>query len=178
VEWRATGRASAAAAPPPPVVLARRALSRLDLPSPLIGASPPLGRTQLVRLPIWLWVERSAWRVRQATAAVPGVSVTATATPTAVTWRMGDGKTVVCRGRGTEFPSGGDPALPSPTCGHTYDRSSAAQPAATYRVSATLTWTVAWEGGGQAGSFPPLMTTATAALRVAESQALVIAPSG
>jgi hypothetical protein len=163
VEWRAAGTPTDAAAPPPPIVLARRALNRLDLPSPSIGASPRLDRTQL------------AWRARHATAAAPGVSVTATAIPTTVTWRTGDGATVVCRGPGTQFPPGGDPARPSPTCGHTYHRSSAAQPAAAYRLSATVTWTVTWAGGGQAGSFPPLTTTTTAAVRVAESQALVTA---
>jgi hypothetical protein len=40
---------------------------------------------------------------------------------------MGDGSQVVCRGPGTPY-SGGDPARPSPDCGHTYQQSSARQP--------------------------------------------------
>jgi hypothetical protein len=38
-----------------------------------------------------------------------------------------------------------------------------------------VTWTVAWTGGGQAGTVPGLTTTSTAAIRVVEVQAVVTA---
>ena len=99
--------------------------------------------------------------------------MTATATPVRVTWSLGDGSTVVCRGPGTPFPAGGDPKAASPDCGHTYRRSSAGQPGEAFRVTAAITWSITWAGGGQAGELPALETAGVAALRVAESQALV-----
>jgi hypothetical protein len=103
---------------------------------------------------------------------VPGESVTATATPVSVTWHPGDGSTVTCQGAGTPYTSADNPAA-SPDCGHTYTSSSAGQPGGAFQATATITWDITWQGGGGAGgALPPLFTTATAAFRVAESQAL------
>lgn len=161
-------------APPAPGVLAARARALLVLPLPAIESSPPPGSLQLTRLPIWLWISPVAWASQAKTAAVPGESVTATATPASVTWRMGDGSTVTCHGPGTPY-SGGNPAAASPTCGYTYERSSAGQPGGAYRVTATITWDITWKATGRAGgSLPPLHTAGAAQFRVAESQALNI----
>jgi hypothetical protein len=138
------------------------------LPAPTIAANP-VG-DQLVNLPTWLWL--SAWQPVSATASVPGVSVTAVAMPTSVSWSMGDGAVVTCAGSGTPFRPGGDPRAPSPDCGHTYRISSANQPGQAFPVTATVHWTVTWSGAGQSGTFPDLTTTGNAAFRVAESQAL------
>ena len=156
--------------PPPPVVLARQARNQLQLSGPRIDANPSPQREQLTFLPTWLWV--TGWVPVSATAAVPGESVSATATPTRVSWSMGDGTTVVCRGSGTPYRAGDDPRAASPDCGHTYRSSSAGQPGGAYPVTATVTWSVTWTGGGQAGALPALTTTSGAAFRVAESQAL------
>lgn len=149
--------------------LARRAHSQLTLAVPSIAASP-VG-DQLVNLPTWLWLD-GGWAPVSATAAVPGVSVTATATPTSVTWAMGDGQTVTCTEPGTPFVAGRDPRMGSPDCGYTYRRSSAAQPGQVFAVSATVNWTVTWAGAGQEGTFPDLKSTGNAQFRVAESQSL------
>ena len=177
IVWLRTGHGGGPP-PPPPVVLARRARSRLVLSPPQIDASPAPGADQLVNLPTWLWIQRSAWRPVSATASVPGVSVTARAAPKQVTWTMGDGSTVVCRGAGTPYRSKDDPHAPSPDCGHTYRRSSAGQPSGAYPVSATITWEIRWSGGGQSGTFPALTTTANAQFPVAESQAVNTASQG
>lgn len=161
-----------------PVVVARQAVSRLRLVAPVIAASPAVGRAQLVSLPTWLWIQSGSWAAQSATASAPGVSVTATARPVSVTWSLGDGSTVVCDGPGTPFPSGADPRSASPDCGHTYQRSSADQPGEAFRVTATVTWSVAWVGGGESGDLPELETVGVAALRVAESQALVTGDAG
>ena len=158
-------------APPAPVVLAWRAVSRLNLPSPVIRVNPT--GQQLVHLPTWLWLGANSWRARSASAQVPGVAVTATATPQQVVWSMGDGTTVTCTGPGTAWRDGTAPAKPSPTCGHTYQQPSAGQPDQAFRVTATVTWSIGWTGGGQAGALPAMQTTATTALQVAESQAVV-----
>lgn len=155
---------------PSPAELAAQARSQLRLPSATIMANP--AGEQLVGLPTWLWLDRGSWTEVSATASVPGVSVTAAARPTAVSWSMGDGTVVSCSGPGTAFPTGGDPRRASPDCGHTYSWPSADQPNQAYPLSATVHWAVTWSGSGQAGTFPGMTTTAIAALRVAESQAL------
>jgi hypothetical protein len=118
-----------------------------------------------------MWLS-SGWGPVSATATVPGVSVTATATPTSVVWSMGDGSTVTCTDAGTPFSPGTAPTASSPDCGHTYRTSSASQAGQAFPVSATVYWTVTWAGAGQGGVFPDLTTTGNAAFRVAESQAL------
>ncbi len=164
--------APAGGLPVSPAVLAQTAVKHLALQSPLIEASPPVGVDQLVNVPTWLWLA-GPWNPVQATAAVPGVSVTATAFPQLVTWRMGDGSVVVCHGPGTPFGSGDNPAAPSPTCGHTYRESSASAPGGVFKVTATITWNVTWAGGGGNGAFGGLTTTAAVQMPVAESQAIV-----
>ncbi|MFC6867011.1 hypothetical protein [Haloechinothrix salitolerans] len=129
-----------------------------------------------MNLPTWLWLDRDQWRSQTATASVPGVSITATATPRSVTWSMGDGSTVKCRDAGTPFPPGGDSEAASPDCGHTYRQSSQGQTNNTYPVTATVHWTVRWSGARQGGTLPGLTTTSTASFAVAESQALNNAP--
>jgi hypothetical protein len=128
---------------------------------------------QLTNLPTWLWINPAEWVPQSKTATVPGESVTATATPVSVTWHPGDGSTVTCQGAGTPYTSADNPASPSPDCGHTYTTSSAGHPGGAFTATATITWDVTWHGaGGAGGALPPLFTTAVAAFRVAESQAL------
>jgi hypothetical protein len=168
--------AAARAAAPAPAVLAQAAESRLGLGSPVIQASPAVGLDQLVHVPTWLWLA-GPWAPVRATAAVPGEQVTATATPQRVTWHMGDGSMVTCRGPGTPYQPSGNPAAPSPTCGHTYARSSAAAPGGKFTVTATITWDVTWAGGGGGGAFPGLVTTSAVRVPVAQSQAIVTGPA-
>ncbi|PKV95539.1 hypothetical protein ATK30_6462 [Amycolatopsis echigonensis] len=169
--WIPDGRAPAPGPvpPPSPAELAQAARSQLRLPSPSIAANPR--GDQLVTLPTWLWLS-SGWDQQSATAAVPGVSVTAIAKPTSLVWSMGDGSTVTCENGGTPFPAGGDPKAASPDCGHTYRTSSAGQPNNAYPVTATVHWSISWSGADQSGTFPDMTTAANAAFRVAESQAL------
>ncbi|MFB9320102.1 hypothetical protein [Cryptosporangium minutisporangium] len=129
--------------------------------------------TQLVGLPVWLWVPQQWWAARSASASVPGLTVTATAVPDRIVWQTGDGNQVVCRGPGTPWRPGMDAAKPSPTCGHTYRSPSSAQPGGKFRVVATVVWRVTWAGGGQSGTEPALGTSTTTTLRVGESQALL-----
>lgn len=155
---------------PDPAVLARQARNEVHLPSTRIVLSPT--GQQLVNLPTWLAITRPGYTAQSASAAVPGESVTATATPTSVVWSTGDGTTVTCHGPGTVYTTSDDPSSSSPTCGHTYRVSSANQPGGVFVVTATVQWSVAWAGGGQRGTFPDLTTTATVRVPVAESQAL------
>jgi hypothetical protein len=150
-----------------PAVLAQQAVDSLRLPTPVIAASP--ADMQLVRLPVWLWLEGSSWESQSASASVPGLTVTAVAEPTQVSWSMGDGSTVVCDGPGTTRTRGMDPKASSPDCGHTYTQPSSNR----LRVTATVSWRVTWSGGGASGSIPGMTTTAAVSWSVTESHALV-----
>jgi hypothetical protein len=168
--WIPDGQAPGAAPLPSPEELAEQARSRLRLPSPVIASSP--AGTQLVWLPTWLWLDRATWQPQSATASVPGVSVTATATPVSAFWVMGDGFTVTCTGPGTPFPAHGDPRAPSPDCGHIYHRASAGVAGERFPATATVSWRIAWAGAGSSGTFPDMTTSVSASFRVAEAQAL------
>jgi hypothetical protein len=160
--------------PPAPVVrlVALHATSRLVLPKLTTQASP--AGAQLVRLPSWWWTAPASWRVESATASVPGISVTATATPYKAVWNAGDGSnTVTCAGPGTVWKPGGDPMAASPTCGHTYQRSSASAAGGAFSLTATVHWRITWTGGGTNGTEPDLRTTTTTPVRVAESQTVI-----
>jgi hypothetical protein len=155
-----------------PEALAQLARRYLPLPPPGIQTSPAASSDQIVNVPTWLWVDPATWGPRSATASVPNESATVTATPVSVTWTMGDGSQVVCRGSGTPYTEG-DPARPSPTCGHTYLRSSARQPGLRYPVTATTTWRITWTATGvvsASGTLAPLLRTSSTTLRVAEVQ--------
>lgn len=165
--WIATGGAG-----PSPEALARAAYGRLRLPAPVIVVSP-VG-DQLVNLPSWLAVSGASWGPRSASASVPGVSVTATATPVRVVWSLGDGSRVVCAGPGAVYSASVSPGAASPTCGHTYRRTSSALPGGVYRLTATVQWTVTWTGAGQQGAFPGLTTTSSRLVRVREAPAVNI----
>jgi hypothetical protein len=149
--------------------LSRIARARLRLPAPRIAASP--AGEQLVNLPTWLWLS-GGWAPVSATASVPGVAVTAVATPTSAVWSMGDGAVVRCAGPGTAFGAGVDPASASPDCGYTYRSSSARQPGQVFPIGVTVYWTVTWSGAGQSGTFADLTTSSSTSVRVAEAQAL------
>lgn len=148
--------------------LITQSIAELHLPRPQIRLNPAAPAPQVVFVPTWLWVDPVVWNSRSATAAVPGLSITAVATPIAVRWETGDGGGATC-GQGTAWTPGTDPAAASPDCGHTYTVSSRSQADGMFTVTATITWKVTWSGGGQTGTEPALTSTSTAQVRVAES---------
>jgi hypothetical protein len=106
---------------------------------------------------------------------VPNESATVVATPLSVTWSMGDGSKVICRGPGVPYNPAEPPDSQHTTCSHTYRRSSAGQPGERYSVSATTTWALSWTATGAvtaSGTLPPLQRTSTTTVRVAEAQAI------
>lgn len=158
---------------PSPAQLAAWAVQQLNLSGPDIQTSPPAGAEQVVGLPTWLWtpVTAATWGSHSATAAVPGASVTATATAQRIVWDLGDGTTITCDGPGTPYRPGMDPRAASRTCGHTYVASSAGQPDQAYPVTATTTWSVTWVGAGAEGQLTVQRSSRTT-LRVVEAQAI------
>ncbi|WP_245997260.1 hypothetical protein [Streptomyces armeniacus] len=159
----------------PAEVVVQRAVTELRLPKPVPRTSPAEDFTQVVHVPTWMWVERDGWGPVSETAEVEGVRVTATAMPRKAVWQIGDGHSVVCRGPGTPWAEGFDAGASSPDCGHTYRRSSTAEPDGKFRAKVTVTWDVAWRGAGQAGTVPGMAMTAELRLAVDEVQAVVSA---
>ncbi len=160
---------------PSPEVVARQAVSQLELPSPLIRMNPDVNAAQVVRVPTWLWIEQAEWRPVSKTAEVPGVVVTATATPQRVLWSMGDGGSTACAGPGTPYSVRYPAASVSPDCGYVYRRPSAGEPGEAFTVTATVVWNVVWQGGGKGGTIPGLRSTSQVPVRVTEVQGLVVA---
>lgn len=158
-----------------PVAVANEARDSLRLPDPGIATSPGADGPVLVQVPVWLWVEEDTWRPESAEAAVPGGSVSVTATPSTAKWSMGDGSTVSCEGPGVPFVVGrDDPAAASPECGHTYTRASVGEADGVYGLGLEVTWEVTWESSdGDGGELDPLVTSADAEVTVVESHGLV-----
>jgi hypothetical protein len=152
--------------------LADRAVDALRLTAPpiRINPPPPAGRpgpvVQIAFVASWVWLDAATWTSHTATASVPGLSVTATATPVRLTLSTEDGDPVVCKGAGTPWTPQADPEAASPTCGHTYTRQGR------YTLTATVTWNVTWVGGAESGNVPALTTVSTLPVDVVEPQAL------
>jgi hypothetical protein len=144
-------------------------MQRLRLDGAQIAMAPPAASV-LVHVPVWLWTPVSAvtWGPASATAAVAGLSVTATARATRIVWQMGDGHAVTCTGPGTPYQASYGAAA-SPTCGYVYQRASAHQPGGAFTLTATTTWQVDWTGGGQAGALTTTRTS-TSRVRIGELQ--------
>jgi hypothetical protein len=168
------GTAGPSAVAVDPQVVAQQAYAQLSLRKPVLALSP--SSFQVVGVPTWLWVDGGGWVPQSATVSVPGVTVTATATPVSVSWDLGEGgQTVLCRGPGTPFTSRSDPAASSPDCGYLYRRPSAGRPGGTFTVRATMHWQVAWQAKGAPGqgAFPDLTSQSSVQVQVSEVQALV-----
>jgi hypothetical protein len=155
-------------------VVARRAVEKLALPKPVIRTSPDEDDVQVVGIPTWMWVQRSTWLPVTETAEVPGLRVTATASPRKAVWSMGESGAVTCTGPGTPYSGKFRPEEPSPDCGYTYRMSSLAEPGRVFAVSVQVTWDVEWRGGGRGGRVPGLVIAAERAIEVDEVQAVVV----
>ncbi|GAA2418146.1 ATP/GTP-binding protein [Streptomyces mauvecolor] len=154
VSWIPDG--GPAAPPVDPEVLAHRAVDSMKLVGPDI-ASPQAAGTYAVGVPMWLWVNQSptTFGPNTATASAGAVTVSATAKVASITWKFGDGTSVTCNGPGTVYQASSG-MKPSPTCGHTFAKSSAGQSGQKFALTATSTWQVDWTvtaGAVDAGQF-------------------------
>ena len=154
-----------------PGELAAQAVDQMALKGPAIHITVPSDRIGLVGVPVWLWtdVTPTTWGPNAATASVPGLSITATAQATSITWDMGDGTTVSCPSAGTPYVTGG---IHSPTCEHVYAVTSAGQPDDAFTITGTTTWEVTWVGGGTSGALT-VTRSASTTVRIGEMQVLV-----
>ena len=124
----------------------------------------------LVNIETYMWLTNAPpdGEVGPWSMSVPGLTVTAWATASDITWRMGDGTEKTCPLTRDEAS-----AMAAP-CSHTYRASSAEQPDQRYQGEASLTYDVRWQASGLGvldGSIDALRT-GTFSLAVAEAQAI------
>ncbi|WP_243398975.1 hypothetical protein [Cryobacterium zongtaii] len=174
--------------PPPgittltPGQAARSLVASFALTGITVGFAPDptvAGSKSYVGVPIWMWAANPtplSYGPYVQSTTLGGVTITATAQVSSIVWNMGDGTTVACANAGTPFVVAYG-AVDSPTCGHRYARTSAAQPGGTFPITATSQWQVSWEGGGESGVIP-LTTTATSAVRINEIQSVNVGAGG
>lgn len=147
--------------------LARRAQDQLAIRYPEPRTSPGFGIDQIVGIETWMWIDAATWQPVSATASIPGLSVSATATPRQVTWDMGDATTVVCEGPGTPYDAERPIVDQSSDCTHVYQRRGA------HVASATVVWSVAWRSSdGTSGSLADASRTTQFPMTVVERQAV------
>jgi hypothetical protein len=176
IMWFPTPPAPSAAGVTPSQV-AQVAIGRMNLSAISIGITPGTGsgRVGLVGVPVWMWVQSPSPQTFgpvSASASAGGMTITATAHVSAVTWDMGDGTHVTCTGPGTPYVPA-DGMRKSPTCGHVFAASSAGQPGGQFTVTATSQWVVTWSGAGQSGTIQLPGLSRSTNITIGEAQVLV-----
>jgi hypothetical protein len=151
----------------------QQAIDRLRILQPSIAANPSLNTRQVVHVPVWWWIEPGWWTTRTASASVRGLTITARAEPVTVTWYAGDGTSTTCTGPGTPWTGKASPIAASPTCGHTYTKTSASSPDGHFQLRVVVIWKITWAGGGLNGTEPSATTTASAAVAVTEFRSVI-----
>lgn len=172
-----------------PRVAAQRVVRTMGFVAPGLGVSPYVQSAQhvgIVNVPVWMWVVDpgpTTTGPQTKTAALGGVSITATGTVDHIDWEMGAGKTVTCKDAGTPFTSSMAAGkslkdMPSsPTCGFKYSKSSRCTKSGSYTVTATAYWTVHWTGGGMQGDIP-LNFSRSIPLQVTDLRPVLVDPDG
>lgn len=174
VTWIPDGADPAAPAIDPEIV-AQRAVDSMKLVGPKV-ASPRAAGKYVVGMPMWMWVDQTptTYGPNTATATAGGVTVSATATVTAITWDMGDGTApVVCHGPGTPYRASMGKAS-SPDCGHLYETTSATADGGRFQGLATATWTIEWQVTGGTGDAGQLTETRETPFTVAVHEVQVL----
>ncbi|MFD8738194.1 hypothetical protein ACFV06_25235 [Streptomyces sp. NPDC059618] len=141
---------------PTPDVLAAYAYDKIKVPGTEIEAKPATRST--VNLPTWVWLDRGTFKEVKVRAelAAAGVWAETTAKPVALHLNpgTGDAETYPASGDctinndgsiGTPYAKGD--AGKAPQCGITYRRATDGKP---YRLSASITWRISWQGSGGA----------------------------
>jgi hypothetical protein len=155
-----------------PAVLAQQAVDKMTLRGPEIGITPKPGGKGVVGMPVYMWTQKGpeTYGPNTESASAGGITVTATALVSRIVWTMGDGHSVTCTTAGTPYEASFG-KKPSPDCGYQYTEPSSTQPSGRFHVTATSTWTIPWQGGGQNGTLTRSRTSAVD-IDVAEVQVL------
>jgi hypothetical protein len=164
---------------PTPKVLADYAYDKIRVPETEIELKPATRST--VNLPTWVWQDKGTFTEVKVRAELPHTNLWAetTAKPVALHLEPGteDAETYPASGDcsinddgsiGTSYTKGD--ADKTPPCGITYLRASSGQP---YKLKASITWQISWEGsGGAKGDLPDGTFETTQDMAVQEIQAI------
>jgi hypothetical protein len=137
-----------------------------------VGIAPY--RRTWVGIPVWLWVDNPQplnFGPYTQSATLGGVTVTATAHVSSITWLSGDGQTINC-GTGTAFNETAmkdELAIDSPTCGFRYQKDSGT---GTSTVTAISRWVVQWTGGGVTGTLAAPSVRSITPVRVGQLESV------
>ena len=110
-----------------------------EIPTQTINSNPTTAA--MVAIPTWFWVDGVPADGVSATVSIPGVSVTATASPGGVQYDFGDGTSLQCEGSGTPYAPGA-----TSDCIHDFET------AGNYQITATILWTGTYSINGGAPS--------------------------
>jgi hypothetical protein len=170
-EWIATP-----AAGPTPAQLAAEALAKIRLDGASIHMAPTTSATGvggLVGLQVWMWTTAGAhtWGPIGASASSGALTVRIEAKASKIVWNMGDGHHVTCTEPGQAYVAS-DGGGASSNCGYTYTKPSFNQASGRYTITATTTWRVTWQGGGDGGVIVTHRTS-QASVRINEQQVVV-----
>lgn len=159
--------------PPDPTQVGAQALSEIPLPQPSITLSPKTNAW--VNNPEWLWIDPSIWHPLSATATACNAggctTASATATPSQVVWSFGDGGKTTCNGPGTQY-NYSVTANQTTNCSYTFKSTSEG-----YSVTATIYWSVTWNGpGGSTGNLPQATSTSNTTLPVKQIESVLVNP--
>lgn len=175
--------------PPSPQELAEQAYREILIPTPQIGAGPDREKLA-VNLWTWLWVDEPG--PQTVTVAAGGVSVTAVATLTSVTWSLGEPAatggpyatgppvTKTCQGTGAAPPADYNWKV-EPPCGYRYTWMSTADRTGgtgEWPITATTNWTVTWQSNTGVSGSGVLNATGADALEIGEYRVVLVQGAG
>lgn len=160
-------------------LLVRSARSRVAIVPPTPSMSPDGSSFPFItQLPVWFWVDDSAWVPAQASASIPelGLTVTVAATPASVVWNPGDGSASISCAQGTPW-SASLPVDAQSNCQHVYTDALSADEVSlvvTNQVSYGLTVSCAPAAiCANVPALPGLTVTASRDVRVAEIRGVI-----
>ena len=150
------------------VELAREELIKIA-PDPEAVFSPDASLRQLVGLATFVWLDETSLEPIVAEASIPGLTATATATPSRIILDPGDGsEPLECNPDAAPYTSGADSES---GCTHTFQRVSSISDSGTWDFTVTLHWDVTWVNSlGGSGTAEPLVTESIYPLTVVQAQ--------
>jgi hypothetical protein len=161
-----------------------------NLPAPAVHTTPEDGVASIAKIPVFVWTDADQWHPLSFTETDPngsGLAVTATATPSTMSYTPGDGSPAQrCTGPGAPFDPthDGDPfaqATQPDRCAHAYtlvtrnvDHTGVPGRPDGWPAQVAVTWTVSWRAtDGATGTLNPVIKSTGFERPVTEVQSLL-----
>ena len=140
-----------------PAVLAQQLITEMEIPPPGVTMAPDPYQTAnqqaaVIGLPMWMWIlDPATVTTMEVSESVGDLTVSISAVPDHIEWTMGDGAVFDCPLDAPAFTEE-FAGLASPSCGHTYQSTSAGQTDEKYEVVARAYYNVTWTAGNMSGT--------------------------